>query len=111
MSDYVNGLIEAQAAAIAFAKKSQEEKDKVHKATGQGVEVTEFGVGTLVTVRYPEDISGKSKPPKKLLTQRQGPMVGLSSKGSTYQLKNLADEKLHSVHVSRLKYSDTTSQP
>ena len=114
MSEYVNGLVEAQAAAIAFAKKSQEEKDKVHKATGEGVDITEFGVGSLVTVRYPEDISGKSKPPKKLLTQRQGPMVVLSYKGSTYQLKNLADEKLHSVHVSRLevfRYDVTTVDP
>ena len=46
MSEYVNGLVEAQAVAIAFAKKSQEEKDKVHKATGEGVDITEFGVGS-----------------------------------------------------------------
>ena len=41
-------------------------------------------------------------------------MVVLSYKGSTYQLKNLADEKLHSVHVSRLevfRYDVTTVDP
>ena len=114
MSEYVQGLIDTQRAAIAFAKLNQEEKDAVHIATGRGRTITEFSIGSHVTVRYPENQDGKAKPPYKLLTQRQGPMIVLSYKGTEYQLRNLADNKIHSVHVSRLevfKYDVATVDP
>ena len=103
LSEYANKLISAQRTAIEFAQRMQREKDAAHIAKGKGVDVTEFGIGTLVTLTYPQNLSGKSKPPKKLMTQRKGPMLVVGHEGRTYQVQDLDDKRITPVDVSRLE--------
>jgi cleavage and polyadenylation specificity factor subunit 1 len=103
LSEYSNKLIAAQRAAIEFAQLMQRDKDAAHSAKGQGVDVTEFGIGSLVTLTYPQNLSGKSKPPKKLMTQRKGPMLVVGYKDRTYQVQDLDDKTITPVDVSRLE--------
>ena len=102
-SEYVRQLVQAQKAAIEYAAEIQKEKDDSHLASGRGADLTEFGIGSLVTLSYPQNQSGKSKPPHKLMTQRRGPYIVVASDGTTYQIKNLADNKMVSAHISRLE--------
>ena len=81
----------------------QDEKDAAHLAKGKGVDITEFKIGTLVTLAYPHNLSGKSKPPKKLMTQRKGPMLVVGHKGRTYQVQDLDDKTISLVDISRLE--------
>ena len=103
LSEYVEKLVAAQRTATQFAKEMQAEKDAASRAKGQGRDITEFGVGTLVTLSYPQNLSGKSKPPKKLMTQRKGPMLVVGHKDRTYQVQDLTDYTVTSVDVSRLE--------
>ena len=49
-----------------------------------GEDITEFQIGSFVTVSYPENQSGVRKPPAKLLTHRKGPFLVLSHEGPAY---------------------------
>ena len=65
--------------------------------------ISEFAVGALVTLGYPQNQDGVSKPPSKLLTKRSGPYVILSVAGPIYTIRNSASNKTTSVHISRLE--------
>ena len=103
MSQYVTELIAAQKSVIEYAKTIQTLKDSAHMSTGLGARLTEYGVGTLVTVSYPQNMTGKSKPPDKLLTQRKGPYEIVDQKGSTYTMRHIADNKIITRHISQLE--------
>ena len=102
MSEYVSALREKQRLAMEYARRIQKEKDDKHMMSSTAP-ITEFGIGSLVTVSYPANQDGKSKPPSKLLTKRKGPFVILSYDGSTYRVRHLASRTESSVHVSRLE--------
>jgi len=80
MSEYVTQLIETQKKAIEYARKVQKEKDDAH-LMASGADVTEFPIGSMVTVSYPESLGGGARPPSKLMTRREGPFVVLSHGG------------------------------
>jgi hypothetical protein len=103
MSEYVKNLIAAQKKVVEYAKTTQEIKDSAHLSSGQGSRLDEYGDGTLVTVSYPQNMSGKSKPPDKLLTQRKGPYEVVEHTGSTYKLRHVADNKVIHRHISQLE--------
>jgi hypothetical protein len=103
MSDYVQSVIAHQKDILAYAKANQEAKDSEHIDSGRGLHLTDYGVGTLVTVSYPQDITGKSRPPSKLLTQRKGPYEVVAQTGTTYQLQHCADKTKIFRHVSQLE--------
>jgi len=102
MDEYVVQLKIAQDHVIEYARRMQKEKDEEHMMAS-GSAITEFKIGSFVTLSYPPNQSGVSKPPAKLMTKRRGPYVVLGHTGSTYKLKNLADEKVTDNHVSRLE--------
>ena len=102
MSEYVSALVEKQRLAIEYARRIQKEKDDKHMMTNTAP-ITEFGIGSLVTLSYPANQDGKSKPPAKLLTKRKGPCIVLSYDGSTYRVRHLATRVDSEVHVSRLE--------
>ena len=102
-SDYVNGLIKAQQAAIEFARDIQATKDAEHIAEGRGRAITEFKIGDFVTLSYPANQDGKSKPPSKLMTKRRGPFEVLSFEGPIYKCRNLGDNKVLAIHVNELE--------
>jgi transposase InsO family protein len=103
MSQYVTDLIGAQKSVIEYAKTIQTLKDSAHMSTGLGARLTDYGVGTLVTVSYPQNMTGKSKPPDKLLTQRKGPYEIVEQKGSTYTMRHVADNRIITRHISQLE--------
>jgi hypothetical protein len=114
MSDYVKDLIEAQKRVVEYAKTSQEIKDSEHLDTGRGLNLTDYADGTLVTVSYPANHTGKSRPPGKLLTQRKGPYEVVKHIGSTYELRHVGDNTKISRHVSQLElfyYDPDTVDP
>jgi len=102
-SEYVRGLMEAQQAAIKFAQDIQAEKDAEHIATGRGRAITEFKIGDFVTLSYPANQDGISKPPSKLMTKRRGPYEVVSFEGPIYKVKNLGDNKIVQIHVNELE--------
>ena len=102
MTEYVQNLVEAQQYAMEYARSIQDEKDTAHMMS-TGVDITEFQIGSFVTVSYPENQSGVRKPPAKLLTHRKGPFLVLSHEGPAYRIKSLTDQKVTIVHVSRLE--------
>ena len=98
LNEYVVRLREAQGHAMEYARRIQKEKDDEHMMAS-GSAITEFKIGSFVTLSYPPNQSA----PSKLMTKRRGPYVVLGHTGSTYKLKNLADEKVTDNHVSRLE--------
>ena len=103
MTAYVQNLVEAQQHAMDYARSIQDEKDQAHMMS-TGEDITEFQIGSFVTVSYPENQSGVRKPPAKLLTHRKGPFLVLSHEGPAYHIKSLTDQKVTIVHVSRLEF-------
>jgi len=101
MSEYVNGLMEAQRNAIAVAKEVQGLKDSKHMAKAVTRPITEFATGSYVTSSYPAGLKGG--PPCKLMTHRKGPLQVVSKKGSFYTLLDLVDHKTISVHIDHLE--------
>ena len=102
MSEYVVNLVEAQRHAMEYARAIQEEADRKHMMSS-GEDITEFEIGSFVTVSYPENQSGVRKPPAKLMTHRKGPFLVLSHEGPAYRIKSLTDQKVTVVHISRLE--------
>ena len=102
MSKYVADLVEAQRYAIDYARSIQAEQDAKHMMSMPD-HITEFDIGSFVTVAYPENQSGVRKPPSKLLTHRKGPFLVLSHEGPAYRIKSLTDQKETVVHISRLE--------
>ena len=101
MSEYVNGLVEAQRRAINVANEVQGAKDSKHMATAPKHPITEFGVGSYVTTSYPAGLKGG--PPSKLMTHRKGPLLVVSKKGSFYTLMDLIEKKTITVHIDHLE--------
>ena len=113
MTVYVQNLVEAQQHAMDYARSIQDEKDQAHMMS-TGEDITEFQIGSFVTVSYPENQSGVRKPPAKLLTHRKGPFLVLSHEGPAYRIKDITDQKITIVHVSRLeifRYDAVTVDP
>ena len=102
MSSYVSKLIATQQRAIEYARGMQSAKDTKHMI-GAEQPITDFPVGSLVTLSYPANQDGVCKPPTKLLTKRQGPFKILSRNGTTYTIENVATKKASSVNISRLE--------
>ena len=98
----LKNLVEAQRYAMDYARSIQAEKDEKHMMS-TGEDITEFAIGSFVTVSYPENQSGVRKPPSKLLTHRKGPFLVLSHEGPAYRIKSLTDQKVKIVHISRLE--------
>jgi len=94
MSKYVTDLVETQRRAIEVAREIQTSKDTEHKSSGNTA-ITEFENGTLVTLSYPQNQDGVSKPPSKLLTKRRGPYTILSHSGPTYQIRTWLTTRSH----------------
>ena len=101
MSEYVNGLMEAQRRAIEVATEVQGAKDSKHMSTATKHPITEFGVGSYVTTSYPSGLKGG--PPSKLMTQRKGPLLVVSKKGSFYTLMDLVQKNSITVHIDHLE--------
>jgi hypothetical protein len=108
MSDYVAKLIADQKAIIKIASELQEATDSKHLAERTAKlsgGVTEFPIGSLVLMDYPDDGFTKGgRPPNKLKLKLKGPLRVVSIDGPAYTLRDEASAtKLTVAHVSRLR--------
>jgi hypothetical protein len=104
LGKYTAELLHMQQKFLDRANIIQYGIDSVNLAKRQPTQpVTEFPIGSLVLLEYPETRLGKL-PPTKLHTRNRGPFKVHDFKGSSYTLKNLVVDKLEPpVHVSRLR--------
>ena len=108
-SAYVKQLIDYQHHAMDRAREHQQRLDGAHIVQRGAVAVTEFPVGSYVTLEYPD------RAPHKLMTTRRGPYQVLRSEFSEYTIIE-ANHGGHEkeVHVSRLRrfnYDSTRTDP
>ena len=96
-SEYVRQLIKYQNFVMDAARAEQLKTDRLHIAERGGSVVTEFAVGSYVTLEYPD------RAPDKLVARRAGPYQVHSSDGSDYEIRDLQSDKLSRVHVKRLR--------
>ena len=107
-SEYVRKLIEYQKFVMDAAREAQLRTDRLHVVERGASVVTEFAVGSYVTLEYPE------RAPNKLMARRAGPYQVHSSDGSDYEIRDLQSDKLSRVHVKRLRaflYDETRVDP
>ena len=106
VEDYVQGLNKASRRLV---QQSRDHQDRViaEYLSKSPAHPTEFEVGQLVLVSYPD------RPPSKLSPRWQGPMAVVSREGVRYDVQDLLDMSIKSVHVSRLKayVADQTDDP
>ncbi len=94
--DYVQQLIRAQKELVKRAQAVQDAAIAKYLADAPE-NPTEFSVGDLVLVSYPE------RPPNKLRPKWQGPQAIVARDGVRYDVQDLLTQGIRSVHVSRLK--------
>jgi hypothetical protein len=101
--EYVAQLIAAQKHAIEFARLTQQELDRKHLKDRVGETITVFPNGSFVLMEYAKSLSGSKKPPHKLMTKLRGPYRVLSHRGPDYVIEHLADKRVSTVTVTRLR--------
>ena len=107
-SEYIQQLIKYQNFVMDAAREEQLKTDRLHVVERGASVVTEFAVGSYVTLQYPE------RAPNKLMARRAGPYQVHSSDGSEYEIRDLQSDKLSRVHVKRLRafhYDETRVDP
>ena len=100
-SEYVRNLIIYQTYAMEAARKAQMKTDFEHVVQRGASVVTEFRVGSYVTLEYPE--ASVPRAPTKLVARRAGPFQVHSSSGADYEIRDLQSDKLSRVHIKRLR--------
>ena len=83
------------------AREAQSRTDRLHVIQRRGSAITEFAVGSYVTLEYPEPSVPRA--PTKLVARRAGPFMVHSSDGADYKIKDLQSDKQSRVHIKRLR--------
>ena len=102
-SEYVRELIKYQNHVMEAAREAQLRTDRLHVIQRGGSVITEFTVGSYVTLEYPE--ASVPRAPTKLMARRAGPFMVHSFDGADYEIKDLQSDKLSRVQVKRLAKS------
>ena len=83
------------------AREAQSRTDRLHVIQRGGSVITEFAVGSYVTLEYPEPSVPRA--PTKLMARRAEPFQGHSSDGADYEIRDLQSDKLSRIHVKRVR--------
>ncbi len=84
------------------AAKLQKEVDEKRIEKRTGVPTT-YPIDSYVLVEYPRTMGdGRGRPPNKLQTIRKGPMKVVGFKDDAYDVFDLVNRKVDTVHVARL---------
>ena len=87
-------------AILERAKLLQQEADEAHLRETRGTP-THYEEGSYVLVEYPVSMAGK-RPPRKLMTQKRGPLKVMEVNGSDYALQNCITKEIEHVHLARI---------
>lgn len=113
LSTWANEMVQAQYLAIDKAAAFQQSVDAKNITKRQATEPTIFPVGDLVLLEYHKK-GFKKGPPHKLLTNLKGPYQVMDIDKNTYQLRDLATDKMTPHHVKDIhpfRYDPETTDP
>jgi hypothetical protein len=87
---------------LKHAAELQQEVDEKRREQRSGIPTT-YPIGSYVLVEYPKTMGdGRGRPPNKLQTIRKGPMKVVSFDKDAYDVFDLVQRKVDTVHVARL---------
>jgi hypothetical protein len=100
LSEWTAKMMRNQHYVMEAARRQQERINQKHlQATPSDLPITEYADNTLVLLRPPRG----GKPDNKARLHNRGPMLVLGhNTPSSYQLRDLVDNTLHDVHITRL---------
>ena len=104
LSQWASDMLSAQSRFIRIAQKVQEKNDIRHLESNPPDSMRiKFPINSFVLATYPSS-NMKPGPPQKHLTYKKGPLrvQGYNSKEDFYNLINLCNHKVETIHSSRL---------
>ncbi len=108
LSEWAAGMLNAQQKLLNLAEGQQRKKDEAHMASAN-VKRTVFSVGDYVLIEYQSNTVSTRKAPNKFLANLKGPLIVLGNTGNTYKLKDLINQEISEVHITKIHpyYNDT----